>query len=79
MKKNAACRIKLSEMSRITINIRVSDSSPHPPSMTNRFWICGDGNSKNEGSFVAIHPKLPSAPHHKARFIRCLRAIGHAG
>jgi hypothetical protein len=24
----------------------VSDSSPHPPSMANRFWICGDRNTK---------------------------------
>jgi hypothetical protein len=24
----------------------VSDSSPHPPSMANRFWICSDRNTK---------------------------------
>jgi hypothetical protein len=46
LKENTSCRVKLREMSRIAIHIRVSDSSPHPPSMANRFWICGDRNTK---------------------------------
>ena len=60
------------------MNIRVSDSSPHPPSMANLFWIRSDRNTKQDRSFVAIHPSLPSAPTHKAPFIRHLRAIGCA-
>jgi hypothetical protein len=61
LKENTSCRVKLREMSRIAIHIRVSDSSPHPPCMANRVWLCGDWNTKQESSFVAIHLSLLSA------------------
>jgi hypothetical protein len=39
----------------VSIKIRVSDSSPHPPRLADRFWIGVGGNTQQEGGFVTFH------------------------
>jgi hypothetical protein len=55
LEKNPASCIDSNEMCGVAIKIRMSDSSPHPPRLTDRIWIGIGGNTKQEGGFIALH------------------------